>query len=137
MRWLGLQEPVCDENVKPVNAAFRGSAVMPREMRTTMSSSARREGVLRVLKAARAPGVRRVVLTSALGAVAYGHPPRERPFTEEDWTNIEGGVAPYQKSKTLSERAAWDFIEREARELELSVFVHFIRPLARRTHMKA
>jgi len=80
-----------------------------------------REGVLRVLNAARAAGVRRVVLTSALGAIAYGHPPRERPFTEEDWTNIEGGIAPYQKSKTLSERAAWDFIEREGRELELSV----------------
>ncbi len=80
-----------------------------------------REGVLRVLKASRDAGVRRVVLTSAFGAVGYGHPPRERPFTEEDWTNVEGGIAPYQKSKTLAERAAWDFVEREARGLELSV----------------
>ena len=80
-----------------------------------------RDGVLRVLKASRDAGVRRVVLTSALGAVAYGHPPRERPFTEEDWTNVEAGIPPYQKSKTLSERAAWDFVEREGRELELAV----------------
>lgn len=80
-----------------------------------------REGVLRVLKASRDAGVRRVVFTSAMGAIAYGHSPREGPFTEEDWTNVDGGIAPYQKSKTLSERAAWDFIEREGRDLELAV----------------
>ncbi|MFT3838337.1 MAG: aldehyde reductase [Myxococcaceae bacterium] len=80
-----------------------------------------REGVLRVLTAAREAGVKRVVLTSAFGAIAYGHPPREKPYTEEDWTNVDGGIAPYQKSKTLSERAAWAFIEREGRGLELAV----------------
>lgn len=79
-----------------------------------------REGVLRVLRFARDAGVKRVVLTSAFGAVGYGHPPRTQPFTEEDWTQINDTVAPYQKSKTLSERAAWDFIAREGGSLELA-----------------
>lgn len=78
-----------------------------------------RDGVLRVLHAARDAGVGRVVLTSAFGAVSYGHPPRKTPFTEEDWTNVDADIAPYQKSKTLAERAAWQFIEEEGGGLEL------------------
>ncbi|NYE59964.1 dihydroflavonol-4-reductase [Duganella sp. 1224] len=77
-------------------------------------------GNLRVLRAARRAGVRRVVLTSAFGAVFAGHPPMTRPFNETDWSNLSGNVAPYQKSKTLAERAAWDFIAREGGGLELS-----------------
>jgi len=79
------------------------------------------EGNLRILRSARDAGVRRVVLTSAFGAICAGQPPLSRPFNETDWSNLSGNVWPYQKSKTLSERAAWDFIEREGGELELSV----------------
>lgn len=80
-----------------------------------------REGTLRVLRAARDAGVRRVVVTSSFAAVGYGHPPQEQPFDETFWTNVEGGdVYPYVKSKTLAERAAWDFIEQEGNGLELS-----------------
>ncbi|MFJ5264947.1 SDR family oxidoreductase [Streptomyces sp. NPDC088387] len=82
-----------------------------------------REGVLRVLRAARDAGVRRVVLTSAFGAVGIGHAPRSTPFTEEDWTNVDGDIPPYQRSKTLAERAAWKFVENEGHGLEL-VAVH-------------
>jgi dihydroflavonol-4-reductase len=64
--------------------------------------------------------VKRVVLTSAFGAVGMGHKPMKRPFNETDWSNPDGKIAPYQKSKTLSERAAWDFIAKEGRGLELS-----------------
>ena len=78
------------------------------------------DGNLRVLRAARDAGVKRVVLTSAFGAIGMGHPPMRRPFNETDWTNLAGKVPPYQKSKALSERAAWDFIAREGRGLELS-----------------
>ena len=81
-----------------------------------------REGALRVLAAARDAQVKRVVMTSSFAAIGYGIPPRESPFTEEDWTNPDGGgVTAYAKSKTLAERAAWDFIEREGAGLELSV----------------
>ena len=80
-----------------------------------------REGTLRVLRAAREAGVRRVVLTSSFAAIGYGHPPRTEPFDETDWTNVEGtSLQPYVKSKALAERAAWDFIAREGGGLELA-----------------
>ncbi|KAA0016290.1 aldehyde reductase [Salinicola corii] len=84
-------------------------------------------GNLRVLRAARNAGVKRVVLTSAFGAIGVGHKPGyPRPFKETDWSDLAGDVAPYQKSKTLSERAAWNFVADEGRGLELSA----INPVA-------
>ena len=81
-----------------------------------------RDGTVRVLRAAREGGVRRVVVTSSFGAVGYGHPPREAAFTEEDWTDPSSAdVEPYVRSKVVAERAAWDFVEREGEGLELSV----------------
>lgn len=81
-----------------------------------------REGALRVLRAARDAGVRRVVLTSSFAAVGYGHPQQATAFDETSWTDVAGDdVQPYAKSKTLAERAAWDFIAREGGALELSV----------------
>jgi dihydroflavonol-4-reductase len=81
-----------------------------------------RDGTLRVLRAARDAGVKRVVLTSSFAAIGYGHGAADRIFNEEDWTDITGaGVQPYIKSKTIAERAAWDFIAREGGGLELSV----------------
>jgi nucleoside-diphosphate-sugar epimerase len=81
-----------------------------------------REGALRVLRAARDAGVKRVVLTSSYAAIGYGHPPQAAPFTEKDWTDLNGeGLTAYVKSKTIAERAAWDFIAREGKQLELSV----------------
>jgi len=78
------------------------------------------DGNLRVLRAARDAGAKRVVLTSAFGAVGMGHKPMKRPFNETDWTDLAGKVAPYQKSKTLSEQAAWAFVKAEGGGLELS-----------------
>jgi len=81
-----------------------------------------RDGALRVLRAAREAGVKRVVLTSSFVAIGYGHPPQEAPFDETSWTNLaDPGVTAYGKSKTLAEHAAWDFIAREGGGLELSV----------------
>ncbi len=81
-----------------------------------------REGALRVLRAAREAGVKRVVLTSSFAAIGYGQAPQKEPFDETNWTDPNGeGVLPYVKSKTLAERAAWDFIAREGGGLELSV----------------
>lgn len=78
-------------------------------------------GVLYVMKAARDAKVKRVVLTSAYGAIFAGHENRKTPYTEEDWSNLEAkNIFPYQKSKTLSERAAWKFIEEEGNGLELA-----------------
>jgi nucleoside-diphosphate-sugar epimerase len=82
-----------------------------------------RDGALRVLKAARDAGVKRVVMTSSFAAIGYGAPKdRTAVFTEQDWTNLnDPTVQPYPKSKTIAERAAWDFIAREGGTLELAV----------------
>lgn len=81
-----------------------------------------REGALRVLRAARDAGVKRVVMTSSFAAIGYGHPEQNRPFDETSWTDANSRDArPYIKSKTLAERAAWDFIAREGGGLELAV----------------
>jgi len=82
-----------------------------------------REGSLRVLRASRDAAVKRVVLTSSFAAIGYGtgEKPQNAPFDETDWTNPDGGVSAYVKSKTLAERAAWEFIAREGGDLELSV----------------
>ncbi|TBN57628.1 aldehyde reductase [Glaciihabitans arcticus] len=71
-----------------------------------------REGTLRVLRAARAAGVKRLVLTSAFHAVSWGHAHSDHIFTEADWTVLDGpGVDAYGRAKTLAERAAWDLVE--------------------------
>jgi nucleoside-diphosphate-sugar epimerase len=81
-----------------------------------------RDGALRVLRASREAGVKRVVLTSSFAAVGYGYKPQSAPFDETNWTHLDGDdVAPYTKSKALAERAAWDFIAKEGGSLELSV----------------
>ena len=72
-----------------------------------------RDGTVRVLRAAREAGVKRVVVTSSFGAIGYGHPRGDRIFSETDWSNLDAGLAPYIKSKTVAERAAWDLVERE------------------------
>jgi dihydroflavonol-4-reductase len=79
-----------------------------------------REGALRVLRAARDAGVKRVVLTSSFAAIGYGKMP-PGPFTEESRTDPTAKVSAYVKSKTLAERAAWDFIAAEGGRLELAV----------------
>ncbi len=80
------------------------------------------DGTLRVLKAARDCGVKRVVMTSNFGAVGYSHKDKNSLITEESWTDPnEKGLSTYNKSKVLAEKAAWDFIEKEGGPLELSV----------------
>ncbi len=71
-----------------------------------------RDGALRVLRAATKAGVRRVVLTSSAVAIMYasGKTPGH-VFTEADWTDAERrDLTPYMVSKTLAERAAWDYV---------------------------
>ncbi|EMC96690.1 hypothetical protein BAUCODRAFT_486141 [Baudoinia panamericana UAMH 10762] len=84
-----------------------------------------REGTLRALKAAKDAGsVKRVVVTSSVAAVAYGHKQSDREFTEADWSILDDPSTPipaYQKSKTIAERAAWDWIAKEGGDMELAV----------------
>jgi nucleoside-diphosphate-sugar epimerase len=84
-----------------------------------------REGALRVLKAATAAGVKRVVLTSSFAAVAEGHGQRSEAFTEEDWSILDGSikVPPYAKSKAIAEKAAWAYIASDANSTKMELAV--------------
>jgi nucleoside-diphosphate-sugar epimerase len=78
------------------------------------------DGTLRVLKAARDAGVKRVVMTSSFGAVGFSNKKLNSETTEADWTDPnEKGLSAYEKSKALAERAAWEFIQQEGGGLEL------------------
>ena len=68
-----------------------------------------RDGTLRVLAAASRAGVRRVVMTSSNAAINSGHGGKSS-FTEADWSILGDGTGAYASSKTIAERAAWDFV---------------------------
>jgi len=81
------------------------------------------DGTLRALKAAKNAGVNRVILTSSNAAV-YGCdlPAGKSEYDETMWTDVNhpiGRVA-YTKSKTLAEKAAWDFVKTQAPQIELT-----------------
>lgn len=78
-----------------------------------------REGVLRALRAARAAGAKRFVMTSSVAAIAYGRGRGVHSFTEADWTPPDyPGAAPYIRSKAIAERAARDWVAKEGTGIE-------------------
>jgi dihydroflavonol-4-reductase len=81
------------------------------------------EGTLRAMRAAKSAGVKRVVLTSSVAAI-YGIdlPSGVTEFDETMWTDVlhPVGKKAYTKSKTLAEKAAWDFVKNEASEISLT-----------------
>lgn len=82
-----------------------------------------RDGALRALKAARVAGVKRVVMTSSMAACAYGFgDQRPNPVTEQHWSQDNGAadMTPYTRSKTIAERAAWDYVNADGKGLELT-----------------
>ena len=81
-----------------------------------------RDGALRVLKAAKAAGVKRVVMTSSMASIAYGHGDKRAAISDETmWSDPSGpDNTPYTKSKTIAERAAWDYVNGEGKGLELA-----------------
>lgn len=80
------------------------------------------QGALRALNAAKAAGVMRVILTSSSAAVAGGPlPTGKTAFDEGDWTDPNApGTSAYTRSKTLAERAAWDFVRDDAPQMQLT-----------------
>lgn len=80
------------------------------------------DGTLRALRAAHTNGVDRVVLTSSSAAISSGLPARPNGrFNEDDWSDINSpAISAYAKSKTLAERAAWEFVENESPDLQLT-----------------
>jgi dihydroflavonol-4-reductase len=80
------------------------------------------EGTTRALDAANKAGAERIVLTSSMAAIAYGHDRSRTSFTAGDWTDLHGrGVNFYQESKTLAERRAWEIMDAAGRHDALAV----------------
>jgi len=81
-----------------------------------------RDGALRVLKVSRDAGVKRVVMTASVACIAYGRGGRATAHTEADWSDETNrkDTGPYERSKTIAERAAWDWMKREGGGLELT-----------------
>lgn len=81
-----------------------------------------RDGALRVLRAARAAGASRVVMTSSTAAISYGHGSRTRPDDETNWSSPDDRTdsSAYERSKVIAERAAWDWLDKEGGGLELA-----------------
>ena len=71
------------------------------------------EGTLQVLRACKeVKCVKRFVLTSSCAYIHGSYDKtNEECYTEEDWTNVETSKQAYYKSKTLAEKAAWDFVK--------------------------
>lgn len=81
-----------------------------------------REGTLRVLRASVAADVGRVVITSSAAAIAYGPEPPGGVYTESNWSDSASPeTPPYARSKTIAERAAWDFMKTNGGTMTLSV----------------
>jgi dihydroflavonol-4-reductase len=69
-----------------------------------------KEGTIRALKSANNAGIERVILTSSNAASYFGN---EDVFeiNESVWSNINHPlIDTYTKSKTVAEKAAWDFV---------------------------
>ncbi|QYE35795.1 NAD-dependent epimerase/dehydratase family protein [Polymorphobacter sp. PAMC 29334] len=78
-----------------------------------------RDGALRLLRAAKAAGVKRVVMTSSVAAMYYGMTGQDRTYTEADWSDLTSpATGAYAKSKTIAERAARDWIAAEGGGME-------------------
>ena len=81
------------------------------------------DGTMRALRAAKKAGVKRVVLTSSMVSM-LGDSAQSMDVTPETWTNVDAkNTSAYSKSKTLAEKAAWDFIhaQTDATPMELTV----------------
>lgn len=81
------------------------------------------DGAMRAVKAARKAGINRVIMTSSTVAIMNTDLPAGRTtYTEEDWSDLTGPMAsPYNKSKTMAEKAVWDWQKAEAPDMQITM----------------
>ncbi|KAL4860770.1 hypothetical protein BDV12DRAFT_204707 [Aspergillus spectabilis] len=91
------------------------------------------EGTKRVLRLSKESGVKRVVVTSSVAVIFYGPGNKDKThFTEDDWTDLSRGtnsVPLYPRSKTLAERVAWEFLEKECKSSDSRMEITVINPV--------
>ena len=73
------------------------------------------DGTLRVLSAAKAAGIKRVVLTSSTVAIISGK--LSGHYGTDSWSDPDADIGTYAKSKTLAERVAWEFADTKSIDL--------------------
>ena len=78
-------------------------------------------GAKRALKFAKKHGVKKVVLTSSVAAIFETG--EEKVFYDEsDWSDPDNpNISNYAKSKTLAEKAAWEFLKEEGNPFDFAV----------------
>ena len=73
-------------------------------------------GTQRILALCQQHGVKSVVVTSSIAAVGFGRDDKSA-FDHNDWSDASSNtIDPYEKSKTLAERAAWDYYHQLGKE---------------------
>lgn len=80
------------------------------------------QGTLSILKAAKANKVKRVVITSSIAALCIHNDLDKMSFTPDDWSDLDA-CDMYCKSKTLAEKAAWDFQKDLKKDEEFEIVV--------------
>lgn len=117
------------EAVKGVDIVFHLASPYPNSTPKDVENELIRpavEGTLNVLKASFAANVSRVVLTSSTASI-YTFSLKDKTFTEADWPDPEKSY-PYPKSKTLAEKAAWDFVAEKKKNNEKCFELAVINP---------
>ncbi|WP_298546686.1 aldehyde reductase [uncultured Aquimarina sp.] len=121
-----MDEHIWNDLASEVQNVIHIASPFPRELPKNENDliAPAKNGTLNILKAASKHGLRRIVLTSSSGAIVYGKEKSKRKgiFDENDWTNISNtkDSTPYFRSKTIAEKAAWDFIKNDTSGLELT-----------------
>ena len=80
------------------------------------------KGTLRALNSAKNSNIKKVVLTSSMASIAYGH--SKEICSNSDWTDLTKFSGAYIKSKTLAEKAAWEFVKEESDKLFSLTTIH-------------
>jgi dihydroflavonol-4-reductase len=117
---------IWEDLTKDIHAVFHVASPFPSELPKDPDELyiPAKNGTLNVLRAASKNGVKRVILTSSSGAVTYGRTRKnfKKLYDEKDWTDPEAGKDStiYYNSKTLAEKAAWDFMKENGNGMELT-----------------
>lgn len=81
------------------------------------------DGAMRAVRAAQTAGITRVIMTSSSAAILSTQLPDGKPaHDEDDWTDLtHPGATAYVKSKTMAERAVWDWQSSQAPEMQVTM----------------
>jgi len=118
-----LTKPDCwDTIIKGCDAIFHVASPLAASNRRDEHKlvTTTREGVKHVFEAAIRQGVTRIVYTSSVAAVMFGHDGSKTHYIDSDWSHVEGKLnTAYIRSKTFTEQDAWRYAENHP-ELELT-----------------